>query len=125
MDNDGQAISDFWIVILMIGAAAAIFRASFVFFLGPSPYGETVSGNVLMIIICILIIGLCCYYLGGGFESKNKSSLSGNVDKNKSKIIKSEYSSKRRCPKCGKKINKKAVRCKYCHYYIKKMAKKQ
>lgn len=113
MANDRQAMCDFWIVILMIGAAAGIFRASFVFFLGPSPYGETVSGNTLMIIIFILIIGFGCYMLSGGFESKPKSSGF------ESKQIKSEYSKKRRCPHCGKKIKKKAVRCKYCKTMLK------
>ena len=76
-------------------------------------YGfEAIQGYALIIGI-LIVIGLFIFY-----EPSNKSNKF-KINNRKSEKIKKTYSKKRLCPNCGKEINKKAIRCKYCNYYFK------
>ena len=107
----------------LVGTLLEIIMGSCILMIVLSPvfiwmYGfEAIQGYVFIIGV-LIVITLFIFYEPSN-KSKSYKSNKFKIDKRKSKKIKKSYSEIKSCPNCGKEINKKAIRCKYCKTMLK------
>lgn len=72
-------------------------------------------GILIGIVIIIAIVVIVSYVIYGGIGTY--------LEKRRQDKIKKEYSKEMNCQKCGKTINAKAIKCKYCGTYLRRGSK--